>query len=282
MLTTNELGDISHRARTVEGIHGDEVLEDGGLQLTQVFLHACRLKLERTNGAAFLIELERHWVVDGDMVEIDINATRLLDNGTGFLHLRQRLQTQKVHLDEARRLDDVTIVLGTIGLRVLEVGVVSSADRHPVTNRVATDDEATGMDTRTSHRAFEHLGILDGVGESNVVGSLSLTQLGNSFDGIDQIHLRRLAVHVGQTVGYGLAQRIGNGQGHLLYTRHILDGILRSHRSVGDDMGTVLVTILVLYPLQHLTTAIVVEVGIDIGQRDTVGVQETLKQQVVL
>ena len=41
-------------------------------------------------------------------------------------------------------------------------------------------------------------------------------------------------------------------------------------------------TVLVHNPLQHLAAAIVVEVGIDIGQRDTVGVQETLEQQVVL
>ena len=47
-------------------------------------------------------------------------------------------------------------------------------------------------------------------------------------------------------------------------------------------MCTVLVTIFVHHPLQHLTATIVIEVGINIGQRDTVWIQETLKQQVVL
>ena len=40
--------------------------------------------------------------------------------------------------------------------------------------------------------------------------------------------------------------------------------------------------ILVHNPLQHLSSAVVIEVGIDIRQRDTVGVEETFEQQVVL
>ena len=47
-------------------------------------------------------------------------------------------------------------------------------------------------------------------------------------------------------------------------------------------MSTVLVPVLIFYPLQHLTSTIVIEVGIDIRQRDTVRIQETFKQQVVL
>ena len=47
-------------------------------------------------------------------------------------------------------------------------------------------------------------------------------------------------------------------------------------------MGAVLVAILVHHPPQHLSSAVVVEVGIDIGQVDTVGIQETLKQEVIL
>ena len=41
-------------------------------------------------------------------------------------------------------------------------------------------------------------------------------------------------------------------------------------------------SVLILHPFQHLATSIIIKVGIDIRQRDTVRVQETLKQQVVL
>ena len=40
-------------------------------------------------------------------------------------------------------------------------------------------------------------------------------------------------------------------------------------------------TILIHHPFQHLSASVVIKVGIDIRQRDTVRVQETLKQQVV-
>ena len=55
VLTTDELRDIAHRSRTIQRIHGDEVFEHRRLQFAQVFLHTCRLKLERTYGASFLI-----------------------------------------------------------------------------------------------------------------------------------------------------------------------------------------------------------------------------------
>ncbi len=47
-------------------------------------------------------------------------------------------------------------------------------------------------------------------------------------------------------------------------------------------MGTVLVPVLVHHPTQHLATSVIVEVGINIREVDTVGIQETLEQQVIL
>ena len=111
-LSRDELGDVVHRSGAVEGVHGDEVLKDGGMQLLQVLLHAGRLKLERADGAALLIELVGELVVEGDVVEVDDVAGGLLDDLAGLLELRQRLQSEEVHLDEARRLDDVAVVLG--------------------------------------------------------------------------------------------------------------------------------------------------------------------------
>ena len=47
-------------------------------------------------------------------------------------------------------------------------------------------------------------------------------------------------------------------------------------------MRHLLLAILLRHPVEHTTTAIIIEVDIDIGQRDTVGIQETLEQQVIL
>ena len=47
-------------------------------------------------------------------------------------------------------------------------------------------------------------------------------------------------------------------------------------------MGHLLGSIFFGHPLQHPSAAVVIEVDVDIGQRDTVGVEEPLEQQVVL
>ena len=57
MLPSNKIGNVIHRAWTIKRVHGDEVLKHSRMQLTKVFLHARRLKLERTDSASFLVQL---------------------------------------------------------------------------------------------------------------------------------------------------------------------------------------------------------------------------------
>ena len=168
MLTVDEIGDIAHRSRTIQGVHSDEVFEDRRLQLAQVFLHTCRLKLERTDGAPLLIEFKGLGVVDGNRVEIDVDASGTLDIQARLFQLRKRLQSQEVHLDQARRFNHVSVILCTVGLRALEVRIISRRYGHMIRDRVTTDDKTTGMDTRTAHRALEHLRILHGIGNVRV------------------------------------------------------------------------------------------------------------------
>ena len=47
-------------------------------------------------------------------------------------------------------------------------------------------------------------------------------------------------------------------------------------------MSHLVVAVFILHPFQHLAASVVVEVGIDIRKRNTVGVEETFEQQVVL
>ena len=159
-----------------------------------------------------------------------------------------------------------------------EIGVVCGAHGHVVAYGIAADDESAGVDADVAHRALQHLGILDGVGFLWIQRCLCLGNGRNGLDDILQIHLQP----VWQAVRNSLAEGVGLGEGIFLHACHILDGVLRSHRAVGDDVGAVLVPILVHDPPQHFAAAIIVKVGVNIRQRDTVGVEETLEQQVIL
>ena len=160
----------------------------------------------------------------------------------------------------------MTIVLRTISLGSLEVRVISCRHRHMIRNRITADDETTGVDTSTSHCAFKHLGIFDGVRQLRIAGCLSLLEFPYCLDSIGEVHLWRLTVNIRQTIRDGLTQSIRFGQRQFLDTGHILDGVLSSHRGIGDDMGTILVAIFILYPFEHLTTPVIVEVSIDIRE----------------
>jgi hypothetical protein len=75
VLALDEVGDIFHGARSVKGVHGMRSSRPW-VQLTQVFLHAWRLKLEGTDGLPCWYS-GRELVVDRDVVQIH-NVTRSL------------------------------------------------------------------------------------------------------------------------------------------------------------------------------------------------------------
>ena len=58
------------------------------------------------------------------------------------------------------------------------------------------------------------------------------------------------------------------------------DHRLRLHRPEGDDLRDVLAAVLPRDVLDHLAAAPLAEVDVDIGQRDALGVQEALEDQV--
>jgi len=111
VLAGNKVRDVIHRSRTVEGVHGDEVLEHRRLQLTEILLHTRRLELEGSDGLTALIELIGQFVIDRDGIEVNDIARSLLDNLACLLHLGEGLQAQEVHLNQTGGLDDMAVVL---------------------------------------------------------------------------------------------------------------------------------------------------------------------------
>ena len=282
VLTLDELRDVGDRAGTIEGVHGDEVLEGGGLEFAQVFLHAWRFKLEGANGVAIAIELVGGGVFDADFVDIDLNAERLADVGDGLADDGERLEAEEVHLDETRLLNHLALVLGAVEF-LARLLVVGSRYGHPVRNVVAADDETAGVDTRIADVALEHLGIAERVAHHGVAAGFGLAQLGDGGNGIGKVHLGNLAVGTfGQFVGDEFAKAVADIKRQLLHTGHVLQRRLGGHGAVGDDVGHLLLAIFLRDPVEHAAAAIVIEINVDIGQGDTVGIQETLEQEVVL
>ena len=102
-----------------------------------------------------------------------------------------------------------------------------------------------------------------------------------------QIHFRRFTFLVFYIIwetflGYKTFYLVHACERNALHTPHIRNSRFGSHRAVGNNMCHLRMAVFLTYPIQHFATSSVVKVSINIGQRNTIRIQETLKQQVVL
>jgi len=89
----------AERARAVEGVHRDEVLERLRVELAQVLRHAGGLELEDADRVAPAEEGVGLGVVEGEGVEVEAHAARR-EHLQAVLQDRQRAQAEKVHLEQ--------------------------------------------------------------------------------------------------------------------------------------------------------------------------------------
>ena len=132
----------------------------------------------------------------------------------------------------------------------------------PAISDVPTDDESTGMDTCRTHSTLKHLCILDGIRLTWVSTRLCLLQFRCTLKIIGKLRLHSIR----KAVWHSLTQSITPLQWQFLHSGNILDGVLCRHRTIGDDMCTILLAIFLHNPLQNLTSTVIVEVGIYIRQ----------------
>ena len=220
-------------------------------------------------------------VVDADFVDVNLDAEgeayvfdRFFDDGEGF-------EPEEVHLDETGLFDDTPFILRAVE-HLSRFLVVGDGDRHPVADGVAADDEAAGMNARVSHVSFEHFGIANRVVNQRVGRGFGFAKFGNGSDGIGQVQLGHFAVLAfGEFVGNEFAEFHRVVTRKFLHTCHISEGEFRRHGAVGDDVSHVVFAIFLRDPVQDAAAAVVVEIDVNIRERDTVRIQETLKQEVI-
>ena len=79
------------------------------------------------------------------MVDVNFDAVRLLDVLQGILNQSQGLKAQEVHLDEADRLDDMTIILGHNDI-LLGIFILNGTNRSYISQVIGTNDNTACMD----------------------------------------------------------------------------------------------------------------------------------------
>ena len=132
------------------------------------------------------------------------------------------------------------------------------------------------MHTRTTYVTFQHFSIFQRITHQRIGRSLSRLQFRNIINSIPQVQL-----FIRYLIGNQFGQTVRFRQRKFLHTGHVLDSKFGSHRTICDNMRHFFLTVLLRHPAKHFTTSVIIKVDIDIRQGDTVGIQETLKQQVI-
>ena len=295
LLAVDEVGDVAHGARTVQRVHGDEVRQLLGLQLHEVLLHARRFELEESGRLAAAEELVGLLVVVGNLVRVELaclvaNLLRharivLPEKRDALLLDGKRLQSEEVHLQKSDWLDEVSVILSrqqlvfllpfTFALRLLPSTFFRRRhDGEGFGDRIAGDDDAAGVDARLADAALEASGAFHELMDDGIVGVERGLEVGGFLAGLLEVDLRRVGDVRGELVR--VRQRIVH------HAADVLDRRLRGHLSERHDVRDVVRPVAARHVVEDALAAGVVEVDVDIGHGDAVGVEEAFEQEVVL
>ena len=268
----------AHRSRPVQRQDGRDVFEVVGLHEPQQAPHRTAVELEDTEGVSAGEQLVRGRVVECEVFEHELLAAVRGDVIECVIDDREVAQPQEVHLDQAERLAGRVVELRD-DLAVL----LALHDRDDVDQRLARHDHAGGVHAPLALEVLQaHGGVEDRLGLG-----IRLDQRAE-FGGFlePRVILVEHALQGHVLAHHGRRHRLGELLAHAEreaeHAARVLQRLLGLDRAVGDDLGHALVAVLLGDVLDDLAAAPVVEVDVEVGHRDAVGVEEPLEQQPVL
>ena len=201
-----------------------------------------------------------------------------LDVGQGVVDDGEVAQAEEVHLQQAERLARRVVELGDDRAVLLPLH-----DRDRVDQRLARHDHRAGVHAPLPLEPLEALCGLDdpldlgvGLAQGPELAALAVTLV----TGVEELVQRHVLAHDRRR--HGLGDALAHRERVAQDARRVLDRLLGLDRAVGDDLGDPVVAVLVGDVRHDLTPAAFVEVDVDVGHRDPLGVEEPLEQQPVL
>ena len=242
--------------------------------------HRAAVELEHPEGLPAGEQLVGGLVVEPEGVEVERLLAVQRDVVQRVVDDREVAQTQEVHLQQAEGLADPHVELrddGAVGLAPL--------DRDDVDQRFLGHDHAGGVYAPLPLEALEvprgvddllHLRV--GLVEGAHLGGLGVALVAR----VEHAGERDVLAHDRGR------HRLGDAVGHRVaglpveHPCRVLDRGLRLDRGVGDDLGDLLLAVLLGGVADHLAAPALVEVHVDVGHGDALGVEEPLEDQLVV
>ena len=184
------------------------------------------------------------------------------------MHDGQGFQTQEVHFQETHFINRAHVALGDDGC--MRIRQVVTGERHMLVQRTVTNHDARRVHAHVADQPFQARRITP--------------ELRVSFIGGDQLpqFLTALVAGLEGYLGTGFNQ-LGNAVsirvGHVHHAGHVPEHGLGAHGAVRDDVRHGALPVFLPHIVNHLRTARLAEVNVDIRRADALRVQETFKDQ---
>ena len=266
----------AERARSVEGDKSHDLLVLGRPHVLDRGGHARGLDLEDAGGAALAHEPEDLRVVEGDLVDVDVDAVVGLYVGERLGDDRQGAQAQEVHLEQAHVSDRVALVLGDLDAAL---GVDLGGD--VVVDGRGRDQHGAGVDALAAVEPLDREGGVDDAAHVGVVG-VGRLEVGRVLVGVLLALVQGVAERELGVVGEHLGELLALPDGEPQHARRVVDGLLGLDRGVGDDVADALGAVELADVLHDLEAALVVEVHVDVGHLGALRGEEALEHEAVL
>ena len=275
-----------HRARPVQSDERRDVIEARRCQRAQRRAHGGALELEHTDGVTAPQHLEGRLVVERHRVDVGAGPGGLFDEVEGHLDDRKVPQTEKVHLQQAEVLDSVHLVLrDNGGIGRIGAGLRLALDGQVLGQRLMGDDDRCSMYAVLAAEALEALGDVDHELRVRVL-PVHLAELGCghvavlvTLHALETGPQRRVATHDQRR--HRLRDLVPEGEGKAQHPGPVAHRGAGLDRGEGDDLGHVVRAITLGDVPDHLASAALVEVHVDVGHLLSARIQETFEEQVV-
>ena len=250
--------DQVHRARTVQGVQGNQIFEAARTCVAQHALHAATFKLEHGFGFAIGKQFVRGGIVQRNTVisKVLLALVTRQDEFTRNFQNSECGQTQKVELNQADRLHIVFVVLahGRGAARLL-------VQRTKVSQLARRNQYAPCMHADVACQAFELLCQLQ-EGFNVVLFGQTFGQNRLCLDGSGNGDvLTRL-------VGYQFADAIAKGVAHVEHAAHITDRCAGGHGAKSHNLTDRIASVFVFNVFDHAVTVGLAKVNVKVGHGD--------------
>ncbi len=268
----------AHRAGPVERAGRGDVLEVVRAHQPQERAHPGTVHLEDAERVTAAEQVVRRLVVQWQLEQVDLLAAAHLDVANRVVHDGEVAQPEEVHLQQAERLAGRVVELRdhrAVGLALHQ--------RHVVGQRLGRHDHPGCVHAGLADQALQALRGVDDLLDVVVLlierpdlARLAVAGVGRVEDPgeRDVLAHHRGRHRLGDLVAEGV--RVTEDPGG------VLDRGLRLDRAEGHDLGDLVLAVLLGDVADDLAPPALVEVDVDVGHRDALGVEEPLEQQPVL